>query len=141
MTRLTIILFLCSVASAWTLPRNTMPRNTLPVGTLPGPTSVEVVKASVPSPANAATGQRRSANRVTLSWTGSYGATYDVYLGLAADSMVLVSDGQAGRTYSAVCLAGVTHYWRVDSVGDETVTGDTWTFTTRVRTTLLRIVP
>ena len=89
------------------------------------------LKATTPSPANAATDV--DVNNPTLSWTaGGDTDTYDVYIGTSPTTLSKISSAQAGTTCGAGTLAyGTVYYWRVDSIyGGKTTTGDVWSFTT-----------
>jgi len=69
--------------------------------------------ASNLSPANAATGVTVAPS---LSWLNGGGVVtdYDVYFGTAADALVLVSDNQAGSSFSpGALLANTTYFWQV----------------------------
>jgi hypothetical protein len=90
-------------------------------------------KATVPSPADSATGQRN--NLPQLSWTQGPGAnTENVYFG-PTGNMSLVDTLNVTQTFD---LSGSlpldynsTYQWRIDSLDDTgTTTGDTWSFTT-----------
>lgn len=90
-------------------------------------------KASNPDPANAATEEDWS--DYTLDWSGT-GDTYDVYGG-AAGNFIQVASGISDTTYTLdsnelLSFIGGVVSWRVDSTqGEETLTGDTWTFDPR----------
>lgn len=83
-------------------------------------------KASNPTPSNGATGVSLTAD---LRWTAGVGAlSHNVYFGTS-----LVYRGNSGATtFDVGTLAyGTTYYWRIDEVySGQTVTGDTWSFTT-----------
>jgi len=90
--------------------------------------TVNPYQASAPSPADGATGVAVDA---TLSWTkGTTAVSHDVYLGEAADALVLVSDNQAGVTYTPdVLFSGMTYYWRVNEFdGTDEIEGPLWSF-------------
>jgi len=85
-------------------------------------------KATNPNPANGSTSVSTTAD---LSWTAGTGATsHDVYFGTSSSSPTSRGN-QTGTTYDPGTMAeGTTYYWRIDEVGDETITGDLWNFTT-----------
>jgi len=90
---------------------------------MPGP-------ASIPGPADAATGVSIDAN---LSWTaGSDTESHDVYFGTS--SSPALQGNQAGTSFDPGPLAySTTYYWRVDEVNAEgTTTGAEWSYTTEV---------
>ena len=85
-------------------------------------------QASIPSPANVATGINTV---VTLSWTAGTGATSrDVYFGTAATPPFI--QNQTATTYNPGTFANSTTYrWRIDEKNDGgTTTGVAWSFTT-----------
>jgi hypothetical protein len=96
-------------------------------------------KATNPSPANSATGV--SLNLDTLSWTAATGTPdgYNVYLSWWGSTSTLYTVGTTITISDWVPLYADRfsysdmYTWRVDSVkeGEDTVTGDTWSFTTR----------
>jgi len=85
-------------------------------------------KATNPNPANGSTSVSLTAD---LSWTAGEGATsHDVYFGTSSSSPTFRGN-QAGTTYDTGTMAnGTTYYWRIDEVGEQTITGDLWHFTT-----------
>nr|WP_294935514.1 GEVED domain-containing protein [uncultured Flavobacterium sp.] len=92
--------------------------------------------ATVPSPANAATGVCYSGTGAvsSISWTAAAGATsYDVYFG-AGSLPGSITVNQAGTTYTTGTLAAnTTYYWKIvprSSCGATSGTPVTWTFTT-----------
>ena len=97
-------------------------------------------KPTTPTPANDAT--EVDFTGFQLSWVDGGGATsYDVYIGTSG-SLTLVSDGQAGTTYTttlaelqtifAATPINQVIYWRVDAVNAVgTTTGDEWNFDAR----------
>lgn len=92
--------------------------------------------ATVPSPANAATGICYSGTGEVsgVSWTAAAGATsYDVYFG-AGSLPGSVTANQAGTTYATGALAAnTTYYWKIvprSACGATSGTPVTWTFTT-----------
>lgn len=89
-------------------------------------------KASNPSPANSATGQRL--NIPTLSWDA--GAEADTYTISFTGYLAPISVEQAGLTCSVPGLPldyETVYTWRVDPTNQfGTTTGDNWTFTTLV---------
>lgn len=75
----------------------------------------------------------------TLSWISGGGLpdAYDVYLD-TVDGSTLVSDNQAGTTYSVTVAAGTTYYWKVvasNSYGDGPASA-VWSFKTPTATQL-----
>ena len=87
-------------------------------------------KASNSNPANGTTGVPVN---TTLSWSAGAGTdTHDVYFGTSPAGMTLVSNDQAGTSYSPGTLnTSTTYYWRVDETNIiGTTTGDEWSFTT-----------
>ena len=88
-------------------------------------------KASNPSPTDHS---GNIATEATLSWTaGVLAQAHDVYLGIAPETLALVSSGQTSTTYDPGFLPAVTiYYWRVDETGPAgTVEGDVWNFSTQ----------
>jgi hypothetical protein len=88
---------------------------------LPGP-------ASNPAPAN---GTMHIDKDADLSWTAGVDAiSYDVYFGTSSPPPFI--ENQTATTFEpGTMAAGVTHYWRIDSVnGWGTTTGEEWSFTT-----------
>ena len=87
--------------------------------------------ASNPSPANGATGVPVS---TTLSWSAGAGTdTHDVYFGTTSGSLALVSNDQAGTSYTAPADLdpSTTYYWRVDETNTiGTISGVQWSFMT-----------
>lgn len=92
-----------------------------------GHTDVYLSKASNPNPEDGAIDITKT---VTLSWESSPTvSSHIVYFG-TTDQPGLIGT-QTDNSIVMVCEAGTTFYWRIDeSDGDNTVTGDTWTFTT-----------
>ena len=98
------------------------------------PVKNSLAKPKNPSPADGAKGQPLNP---MLDWSGedSGEVTYTVYMGISPDSM--------SREYnviksSLILPAGLdqatTYYWKVEGGdGDETSTGDVWSFTTQDR--------
>jgi hypothetical protein len=88
-------------------------------------------KAVYPAPADEAVGVTRS---LRLSWAHGAAETpgFKLYCGTSEGGMVLLAT-QDDLTYALPMLApATTYYWRVDTVeGEDTTTGDVWTFTTR----------
>jgi len=94
------------------------------------PPSEAPAKALNPDPSNGVSGVPVN---TTLSWSAGAGAaTHDVYFGTTPGALALVSNDQAGTSYSPGTLSTSTsYYWRVDEtnvVG--TTLGDEWSFTT-----------
>jgi hypothetical protein len=87
-----------------------------------------VTKATNPNPSNGSTSVAVNAD---LSWTAGTGATsHDVYFGTSSSSPTFRGN-QTGTTYDTGTMANnTTYYWRIDEVGDQTITGDLWHFTT-----------
>ena len=91
-------------------------------------------KAINPAPVDAVT--TVTLDQDTITWEDGGGATsYNVYYGEDAGSLVLVSVGQEGLTFSLTSYLpfGYTtgRAWRIDSINAAgTTTGDVWTFTT-----------
>lgn len=114
----------------WTIYKGTV--SAIPYVIIEGTWAGPPVKATTPSPENAASDQRL--NVTQLSWVDGGGAdTYNVYFGPTAE-MTLRSSGQSGTTFdlSSIILEYNTSYqWRIDSVNQYgTTTGDTWSFST-----------
>ena len=87
-------------------------------------------KVSTVSPSNGAVNQQLD---VYLSWVKpSMARSYDVYFGLTAGTIALVSEDQTARAYVPTGLAlDSTYYFRIDSVNDlGTTTGDVCSFST-----------
>lgn len=87
-------------------------------------------KVSVVSPANGAVNQQLD---VYLSWAKpSMARRYDVYFGLTAGTIALVSEDQTARVKELPGLAlDSTYYFRIDSVNEfGTTTGDVCSFST-----------
>jgi len=90
-----------------------------------------------PSPANAATNV--TLDQSTITWEDGGGATsYNVYYGENEAGLTLVSEGQAGLSFT---ISGITYgspfnyvisrTWRIDAINESgTTTGDVWVFTT-----------
>lgn len=88
-------------------------------------------QASNPSPADEALDVAVS---VDLSWTAGTGAeSHDVWFGIDAGSLSLVSEGQTETSYDPGTLANeATYCWRIDGVnGFGITTGVVWSFTTK----------
>ncbi|MBT8053769.1 MAG: tandem-95 repeat protein [Gammaproteobacteria bacterium] len=86
--------------------------------------------ASNPSPANGATGVPVN---TTLSWMAGAGTdTHDVYFGTSTGGLSLVSNDQAGTSYSPGELdTNTTYSWRIDETNViGTTVGAVWSFTT-----------
>lgn len=88
-------------------------------------------KASNPSPSDTATGQ---STYVLLSWEPSVDAvSHDVYFGTdPTPDAGEFQDSQTETTFNPGALEyEMTYYWRIDEYnGDQTFTGDLWSFTT-----------
>jgi hypothetical protein len=88
-------------------------------------------QATIPSPANSATGVSLTP---TLTWTASSGTTsHNVYFGTdSTPDETEYKGNQAGTTYAPSTLTNnTTYYWRIDEVGPGgTTTGTVWSFTT-----------
>lgn len=67
-----------------------------------------------------------------ISWGRSPRAqSYDVYLGTAAETLVLVSDGQIARTFVPTLVLSTTYYFRIDAANTlGTTAGDVISFST-----------
>lgn len=66
-----------------------------------------------------------------LSWTGGLGATgHNVYFGLSAGTMNLVSSNQSTTTYDpGNLLANTAYFWQIEELyGTTTITGPVWNF-------------
>jgi len=94
-------------------------------------------KATNPTPTNAA--DDVTLDQETITWEDGGGATsYNVYYGDTSGALTLVSEGQAGLSFTVngATLGSpydyiVTRYWRIDSINATgTTTGDEWSFTT-----------
>jgi len=90
-----------------------------------------------PAPVNAA--DDVTLDQATIEWEDGGGATsYDVYYGENEAGLTLVSEGQAGTSFTITGIDYgslfdylVTRSWRIDAVNEVgTTTGDVWTFTT-----------
>lgn len=97
-----------------------------------------VGKATTPSPTDALTGV--STNLSQLTWSSGAGSVYDnVYFG-PSGNMSLVDTVNTSQSYSLSThlplVHGTTYQWRIDTIdqNSQTVTGDTWSFTTLVLT-------
>ncbi len=86
------------------------------------------VQAREPQPANGATDIDPA---TTLSWRiGREATSHEVYFGTDAADLALVdTTNQTSSTPGELDL-GATYYWRVDEVGEETWTGEVWSFST-----------
>jgi len=94
----------------------------------PAPT---VTKATTPTPADDATGV---ALGQVLSWTpGQHATRHKVYFGTVSENLSLAAGPQTLLTFTPVTEYSTTYYWRVDELddGDQEITGDEWSFTTR----------
>jgi hypothetical protein len=90
--------------------------------------SVPPGKATVPSPADSATGVVRTGT--SLTWVAGSGATsHDVYFGTAGSPPSI--GNQTGTSYSpGSMIQGKLYYWRIDEKNATgTTTGDIWRFT------------
>ena len=83
-----------------------------------------------PSPFNEAAEMEPS--EVELGWTGN-AQSYKVYLGTSANNLTLQAEGINGTSHTLSGLDhATTYYWRIDPVvGNESGTGEVWSFTTR----------
>ena len=87
-------------------------------------------KVSTVSPSNGAVNQQLD---VYLSWVKpSMARSYDVYFGLTAGTIALVSEDQTARAYVPTGLAlDSTYYFRIDAVNEfGTTAGDVCSFST-----------
>ena len=87
-------------------------------------------KVSTVSPSNGAVNQQLD---VYLSWgKPSMARSYDVYFGLTAGTIALVSEDQTARAYVPTSLElDSTYYFRIDAVNEfGTTTGDVCSFST-----------
>jgi len=111
----------------WSSPRT--PKQIIPSGALSPP-----VKASNPSPANGATGVKRTP---ILSWQpGMHAAQHQVYFGTDPAALPLVATkplGQESHGPVGPLVLGQTYYWQVDEVNathpDSPWIGSLWSFT------------
>ena len=94
-------------------------------------------KATNPSPSDTATDV--TLDQATISWDAGDGAlSHNVYYGTESGNLTLVSEEQAGTSYTITGVTNgspfeyvVTRYWRIDEVNEAgTTTGDEWSFTT-----------
>ncbi len=102
----------------------------------PAPT---VTKATAPVPASPTTGV---ALGQVLSWTpGQHATRHKVYFGTISESLSLAAGPQTLLTFTPVTEYSTTYYWRVDELddGDQEITGDEWSFTTRAAPTSKKI--
>ena len=86
--------------------------------------------AANPDPEDGATG---IATSPTWSWAAGAGAqAHDVYFGTVAGALPLVSEGQAGTTFTPGPLdLDTAYYWRIDEVNSiGTTEGGEWSFKT-----------
>ena len=98
-------------------------------------TLLSPAKATIVSPENTETDV--STNLSSLVWEEGAGTTdvdtYDVYFG-PSGNMSKVVDDDAATSWDITSLPlsyGTTYQWRIDSNGGgQTITGDTWSFTT-----------
>lgn len=85
-------------------------------------------KASLPTPANAATNISQSPTLIWLS--GSNAISHAVYFGTSGPN-ILLTNTSSTSVAPANLLPATTYFWRVDeSTATGTVTGDVWSFTT-----------
>ena len=90
------------------------------------------VQARKPQPAD---GERAVAVDTALAWrAGREAVAHDVYLGPAADALVLVETVGAGTYTPADLEFGTTYHWRIDEVNEAEAIpvwdGDVWNFST-----------
>lgn len=84
---------------------------------------------SNPSPANTQVAVPAAA---ALNWTGSAGATYNVYFGTTANP-TLISSNQTMTTYAPTMADGTRYYWKVVAVNpDGQAAGPVWSFATTI---------
>ncbi len=93
------------------------------------PNNSTLAKPNTPSPADAAT----TYTIVEASWIpGNPANTWDIYMGTDPENLALAQAGLTTPEYSFTSLDfETTYYWRVDELNGGTITGDTWSFTTR----------
>jgi len=83
--------------------------------------------AAAPSPLDGLGGVELAAD---LAWSGTPGTYYRVYLGRSLPPP-LVGSSTSPSFDPGVLAASSRYYWRVETVGCETVAGPVWTFRTR----------
>lgn len=95
------------------------------------------IKATNPTPTD--TASNVTLDQATITWEDGGGATsYNVYYGVDAGSLVLVSEGQVGLSFTITGIVSgspfnyiIDRSWRIDAINAEGITtGDVWTFTT-----------
>ncbi len=92
------------------------------------------LKATGPTPANAATGV---ALGTALEWNGT-ADDWNVYIGTSTSNLTLQANVQARRYEDYNWAYGTTYYWRIDANNATGLTtGDVWSFTTVAETTAL----
>ncbi len=98
--------------------------------------------ATVPSPADAATGicYAGTGAVTSISWTAAAGATsYDVYFGAGSLPGTVTANVATTSYTTGTLLASTTYYWKIvprNSTCPSTGTALTWTFTTALSTCL-----
>ncbi|HDS85591.1 MAG TPA: hypothetical protein ENN97_10410 [Phycisphaerales bacterium] len=95
--------------------------------------STETGRAYAPSPSHNAADVTYPVDTLTLSWAGADGVeSYQVYFG-TTETPSLLGGTTANQMTTPPLLPYTRYYWRVDSLtADGTITGDLWTFRTRV---------
>jgi hypothetical protein len=89
----------------------------------------QYTQASMPIPSDGITAAKYDSD---LMWLGGLDAvSYDIYLGTASDSLVLVGSQTNNIFTLDEWINDQTYYWRIDSVlaDSSVVTGEVWTFT------------